>query len=942
VASVLLAGGWYSVDLVQVAAGFPLWGRGGRLIGRPAECAALERLLDAIRAGESRALVVHGEPGAGKTVLMEYLAGRAPDCRVARTAGVQSEMELAFAGLHQMCAPMLDRLETLPVPQGAALQTAFGLSPGPPPDRFLAGLAVLGLLSAVAAEKPLVCLVDDAQWLDRASAQVLAFVARRLGAESVGLLFGSRVQGGDLAGLPELVIRGLPEADARTLLDSALTGPIDARVRDQIVAETHGNPLALLELPRGLTVAELAGGFGLPGTAPLSGSVEESFRRRAVALPDDTRSLLLLAAADPTGDPALVWRAASQRGIDPAAAWPAAEADLIEFGAQVRFRHPLVRSAVYRSASVQGRQDAHRALAEATDPDLDPDRRSWHRAQATPGPAEDVATELERSAGRAQARGGLAAAAAFLEQAVRLTLDPVRHTERALAAANAEVQAGGFDAALELLITAQEGPLDELGRARADLLHAEIAYAQSRGSDAPPLLLRAAQRLEPLDIRLARRTYLDALSAAYFAGSSADEAGVGVTTVARAVLAAPRPSQRPSPLDLFLEGTATLCTEGYAASVPILKQALGALRDEEFSGEERLECSLLTYRSVVDLWDDESWYVLASRNVKIARESGALTALQFALNARIVADAFMGDLTAGSTLMTELAAVCEATGSFVPPYSPLALAAWRGREAEVSELAEMTTKEVLERGEGLGLSAAQWAIAMLSNGLGRYADALAAAERAGNYQDIGFSDWSLAELILAAVRCGEPERAAAALSQLTARARACRTDWALGVEARSRALLSEGEAAERLYREAIARLGRTRVRAELARTHLLYGEWLRRERRRGDAREQLRTAHGMLEAMGLEAFAEQARGELLAAGETARRSAAVTRDVLTAQEAQVARLARDGLSNPEIAARLFVSPRTVQYHLGKVFSKLGITSRNQLGRALSTGELTDP
>jgi len=932
-----LAAGRYNVDLVQEAAGSLIGGRGGRLIGRHAECAALDQLLGAIRAGESRALAVHGEPGMGKTALIEYLVGHASDCRVARTAGVQSEMELAFAGLHQMCAPMLDRLEALPAPQGAALQTAFGLSPGPPPDRFLTGLAVLSLLSAVAEEKPLVCLIDDAQWLDRASAQVLAFAARRLGTESVGLLFGSRVRGGDLAGLPELLIRGLPEADARMLLDSALTGRIDARVRDQIIGETRGNPLALLELPRGLTVAELAGGFGLPGTVALSSSIEESFRRRAVTLPDDTRSLLLLAAADPTGDPALVWRAASQRGISPAAAWSAAEADLVEFGVRVRFRHPLVRSAVYRSASVQKRQDAHRALAEATDPDLDPDRRIWHRAQATPGPDEDVAAELERSAGRAQARGGLAAAAAFLERAVGLTLDPARRAARALAAANAEVQAGEFDIAQELLTTAQEGPLDELGRARGDLLRAQVAYAQNRGRDAPPLLLRAARRLESLDIRLARLTYLDALSAASFAGSSADEVGAGVITVARAILAASRPSQQPSPLDLLLEGTATLFTQGYAASVPTLKRALGVLRDGEFSSEEQLECSLLTYRSAVDLWDDESWHVLASRNVKLARESGALTALQFALNARIVADAFMGEFAAGSALMTELAAVCEATGSFVPPYSPLALAAWRGREAEITELAETTTKEALERGEGLGLTAAHWAIAMLSNGRGLYQDALAAAERAGNYQDIGFSDWSLAELILAAVRCGEPERAAAALSQLAARARACGTDWALGVEARSRALLSEGEAAERLYRTAIARLNRTRVRAELARAHLLYGEWLRRERRPGEARGQLRTAHGMLEAMGMEGFAERARRELRATGETVRKRTAVTRDVLTAQEAHVAGLARDGLSNPEIAARLFVSVRTVQYHLGKVFTKLGISSRNQLGRALPTG-----
>ena len=879
---------------------------------------------------------MRGEAGVGKTVLLDYLASRAAECRVVRVVGVQSEMELAFAGLHRLCAPVMNHLDQLPAPQRDALRISFGLGAGPVPDRFLVGLAVLGLLSEAARERPLICLVDDAPWLDQASAQVMGFAARRLAADAVGLLFGVRVPGEELTGLPELTVEGLKPADARALLDSVLTGPLDTRVRDQIVAETRGNPLALLELPRGLSPEELAG-FRPLEAAQLPGRIEESFRRQLDALPTQTRRLLQLAAADPTGDPSLVWQAASRLGLPVQAAVPAAEALLVEFGARIVFRHPLIRSAAYRSASLPDRQNVHRALAEAIDPAVDPDRRAWHRAQAADGPDEELAAELERSAYQARARGGLAAAAAFLERSALLTVDPARRTERMLAAAQANLQAGALDRVLELLGTAEAGSLDEFASARGDLLRGQVAYAQNRGSDAVPLLLRAARLLEPLDVRLARATYLDALSCAFFAGSSAG--GVGVVDVSQAVLAAPRPLHRSGPLDLLLDGVATQVTEGYAVSVPVLKRALTALHSQEFSAEERLECGLLTYYSAVDLWDDESWYVLAGRNVTLARESGALTALQFALNARIVAVAFMGELAEGSSLLAELRAVCEATGSHVPPYSPVALAAWRGREGEVSRLAERTTEEVLQRGETLGLSAVHWAIAVLYNGIGRHEEALAAAERAGEHHDIGFSDWSLAELILAAVRCGKPERAVGALKQLGAKARDSGSEWVLGIAARSRALLSEGGAAEDGYRESIDRLGRTRVRAELARSFLLFGEWLLHERRRSEAREQLRTAYQMLAAMGMEAFAERARRELLATGETVRKPTARTpssraSEPLTAQEAQVARLARDGLSSPEIAARLFISTRTVQYHLAKVFTKLGISSRGQLHRVL--------
>ena len=496
-------------------------GRAPALTDRRRERGIFDRLVNAVQAGESRVLVVRGDPGVGKTVLLDYLVSRAPGCRLARAVGVESEMELAFAGLHLLCASTLDHLEAIPVPQREALRTAFGISSGPPPDRFLVGLAALSLLSEVAGERPLICVIDDEQWLDHASAQALGFVARRLGADPVGLVFAARAPGEELAGLPELVVEGLGESDARALLDSALAGPLDARVRDQIVAETQGNPLALLELPRGLTQAELAGGFGLPGAAPLSGRIEESFRRQLDALPPEARRLLQLAAADPSGDPVLVRRAAGRLEIPLQAEAAAADAGLAEFGMRVRFRHPLLRSAAYRSASAADRQEAHGALAEVTDPVADPDRRAWHRAQAAAGPDEEVAAELEHSAGRAQARGGLAAAGAFLERSVLLTVDPARRAERTLAAAQANLRAGAFDKALELLVTAEvvgSEPLDEFASARLDLLRGQIAFASGPGSDAPPLLLKAAKRLESLDLELARETYLSAWMAALFAG----------------------------------------------------------------------------------------------------------------------------------------------------------------------------------------------------------------------------------------------------------------------------------------------------------------------------------------------------------------------------------------------------------------------------------------
>ena len=879
--------------------------------------------------------MLRGEAGVGKSALLEYLVQRAAGCSIARAAGVESEMELAYAGLQQLCAPFLDRLERLPGPQRGALGTAFGLRDGGAPDRFLVGLAALSLLSDIAEERPLVCVVDDAQWLDAASAHALAFVARRLGTESVGLVFAVREPDGErrLEGLAELAVGGLDDGDSQELLGTVVAGPLDGRVRDRIVAETRGNPLALLELPRGRTPAELAGGFGLSGGPAVPGRIEQSYRERLAPLPPPTRLLLLVAAAEPTGDPVLVWRAAAGLGIGAEAAAPATAADLVDFGAQVRFGHPLVRSAVYGAAAPEERRHVHRALAEATDASLDPDRRAWHRAQAAAGLDEDVAAELERSAGRARARGGLAAGAAFHERAVELTPDPKRRAQRALLAARGKHQAGAPDAALRLLAVAQAGPLDEHERARAQLLNAQITFAMTRGRDAPPLLLQAARRLEPLDPRLARETYLEAFAAAL----SADRLGRGadVREVAAAVLAADwQPSARAC--DLLLDGLALLTHEGYVAGAPRLKAALRAFRYEPLSEEDELRWLWLACRIARALADDGAWDELTARHLDLARRVGAFSALPVALTDRVLVELFSGRIGVAMSLAAESDAVVEATGSQLTLRTSIVLANWRGRDAEAVALTEARQQDVLRRGEGLWLAASDWGSAIRYNGLGRYEEALAAAERAVEAaRGLGPSMLLLAELIEAASRSGKAERATGPLAQLAEIAHAAGTDWALGTHARAAAMLAEGATAERLYREAIERLSHLKTRATLARTHLLYGEWLRRENRRIDAREQLRAAHAMLAGMGMEAFAERARRELLATGETVRKRTAETLDELTPQEVQVARLAAGGQTNPEIGAQLFLSPRTVEWHLGKVFGKLGVNSRRELRTALS-------
>jgi DNA-binding CsgD family transcriptional regulator len=907
------------------------------LSGRRTECLVLDRLLAEARDGHSAVLVVRGEAGVGKTALLEHLLEAASDMHIVRAVGVESEMELAYASLHQLCASMLEHVGRIPAPQRKALEIVFGFSEGAPPDVFLVGLAVLSLLSEVAEERPLLCVVDDAQWLDRASARTLAFVARRLVAERVGLVFGARDPGEELQGLPELELEGLANGDARALLASSVRFLLDERIRDRIVAETRGNPLALLELPRGLTATQLAGGFGLLGAVALSGRIEESFERRLQELPQDARSLLLIAAAEPVGDPLLLWRAAERLGVGVTAS-EAAQADgLLSIGGRVTFRHPLVRSAVYRAASVDERRAAHLALAEVTDPDADPDRRAWHLAAAAAGPDEAVALELEHSAGRAQARGGLAAAAAFLERAVALSVDPARRTNRALAAAQAGLSAGAFDPALGMLAAAEAGTQDELQRARVDLLRAEVAFAQSRGSDAPPLLLRAAKTLESLDPKLARETYLDAWGAALFAGRLATDGGLH--DVSREARTAPRPAGPARPSDLLLDAFALLFTDGRTAAAPALERAAGEFAGNDADAEEVLRWGWLATAAAVTAWDFETCVAVANRGVQFARDSGALAVLTVAVNVLAQAVALSGEFERATLLISEAQAVKEATGTQVGPYGALVLAALQGHEAEALTLVDATVREATAGGQGTAVQYARWASAVVLNGLGHYREALIAAKSASDdVPELFISAWALNELVEAATRSGEIELARGALERLAEHSRPSETDWGLGIVARSRALLSHGKDAEEHYREAIERLGATRLRPELARAHLVYGEWLRRENRRVDARERLRTAHELLGDMGMDAFAERARIELVATGERVRRRTLETRDELTAQERQIALLARDGLSNPEIGGRLFLSPRTIEWHLRKVFTKLDISSRKELGEKLPHSE----
>ncbi len=878
----------------------------GSLRGRQREREALDRLLRDVRGGRSQVLVLRGEAGAGKTALLDYLTGSVTAGRVFRVTGVESESEIALSAVQQLCAPLLGYLDRLPGPQRDALAVSLGLRAGDPPDALLIGLAVLGLFAEAAADEPLVCVVDDVQWLDRMSEVILTFVARRLDAESVALVFASRSPGDEqaLAGLPELRVAGLSDVDARALLDSVLPGPVDSRVRDRIIAETRGNPLALLELPRGLTPAELAFGFGAQNATPLVSRIEEGFQRRISELPTETRTLLLAAAVEPVGDVPLLWRALERLGVPVEAAVAAESADLIELGTRVRFRHPLVRSASWRSAEPAQLRQVHRALAEVTDPEQDPDRRAWHRAHAAVGPDEDVAAELEQSADRARGRGGYAAAAAFLEQAAELTSDAKVRASRAFAAARARFAAGAAHEVPGLLDAAELGPLDPLLRAGVERLRAQVAFTLNRGRGAAKPLLTAARRLEELDLAAARETYVTALGAAMHAGDDLRP----IAEAGRAVAAGDEPAGR------LLTGLTTWALDGYAPALPLLKRALD---------EAEPELLWLTVPVAQEVWDDKAWDRLTSQGVQAARKTGALAVLCTALTFRAGALLHGGQFADASAALDEAKSIQAATGLTGDPAAALTLAAFRGQDVG---LIKATVTDAEERGERRLVAMANHARAILYNGLGQYSAAMDAARQVSG--DLGITQWALSELVEAAAHAAETAIAAEARDRLAERTSAAGTGWALGTQALADALVEPNE--ER-YREAIDRLD---LGLLAARARLLYGEWLRRENRRTDARAELRAAHELFTAAGAHGFADRAGRELAATGETVRARTGGGHEEFTPQEAQIAALAAAGRTNPEIGAVLFLSPRTVEWHLRKVFTKLGISSRRELAAAL--------
>ncbi|MEY2405712.1 MAG: hypothetical protein QOG39_628 [Acidimicrobiaceae bacterium] len=885
---------------------------------------ALEDALHASRNGRGQALVVRGATGLGKTTLLEHAIVSATGFQVASVGGVETEQALSYAGLHRLCVTMVDGVERLPAPQRDALAAVFGERTGTV-DTFLVALAVLGLLTNVSTREPVLCIADDAQWLDQSSLQVLAFVARRIESERVALVFGANDTIEDLEGLPELALRGLTNAEAHALVATVLPGPLCARVRERIVNESQGNLGMLLASTRGADPEQLAGGFGLPAAISSTDPTTPTLRSRLEDLAPATRTLLLIAAAEPEGDPARFWRAAARLGIDPEALDDAAGLEVLEFGTRLTFAQPEARSVVYHDARSAARRQVHQALADSIEPDDDPDRRAWHRGHATLAADEEVAAALEVAAGNVQVRGGFAAAAAFLERAALLTPHPDRRAQRALLAACAKYEAGSVEAASELLVVADDGSLELLDRVALERLRAKVSFALSRRGDARPQLLDAAKALEQLDVQLARDAYLQTLEATLLAGRLGTPRGL--FAAATSGRAAPQ-AMVPCGSDLLLDGLARLFTDGYAAAVPTLQRAVHAFLGGDDSRWLGLAC-----HTAAEVWESDAELDLANRWVQLSRDTGALTQLPVALDHVAGSQVHAGNFSAAARLVEESDAISTATGLERVPYSPLVLAAWRGCEAQAADLIETGRREALARGDGRLLTHTEYTAAVLSNGLGRYHEALEALRETFEREELS-SCWTLPELVEAAARSGEYALARAAADELVERTETSGTEWALGMQARSLALVTDGPAAEKRYREAIERLGRCDAAAHLARAHLLYGEWLRRERRRVDAREELRIAHEMFTTMGADAFAARAHRELMATGERARKRNVETALHLTPQEQEIARLAGAGSSNPQIAAKLFISARTVEYHLHKVFTKLDISSRGQLASAL--------
>ena len=908
------------------------------LVGRSGACGALDELVEAIRHGLSRSLVILGDPGIGKTRLLEYAAQAAGGVRTVRIAGLESELRLGFAALHRMLVPFLDRVGLLPAPQRAALDSAFGLAAGPPADRFLVSMSVLTLVAEIAAEQPLIWLVDDAHWVDRESLGVFGFVGRRLQADSTGLLFCARETSPGLAaldGLPTLRLSGLEPGAARTLLAATVSEPLNARVAARIIDETGGNPLALRELAMHLTPDQLAGRSPLPPRLPVGRLLQGHFLGQARMLPPATGTWLLLASAAPGDDPAALWRAAALLGLEPDVADPAVAQDIVSVDPRVAFRHPLIRSAVYDGARPGDRRRVHEALASIAGQDGNPDEAAWHRAAATVVPDEDVAAALERSAARAERRGGYVAQATFLARAAELTPDPRDRAVRLLTAAQAHLVAG--DGALaEAMLDVAAPRLAEAGlHVAAQRLRASIAVFFSRHKDAPGLLLDSVAAVDPPDAPLIRAMLFEALQAALVARQYT--VGTTPVEVARAALQAPRdPALDATATGLLLDGFATRIAVGYPEAVPLLRAAVEAFSTSDQATPAGIPATILVQFAADDLWDDQGRRAIFLRAETVQRRHGALGALRVILAGLCTSELWAGRLAEAEARYFEAAEISALIGIPAPASTGvlLDLRAWQGREAESRALAATTEKWGEERGAPVLGFFALIGLTVLELSLGRYAEALSWGLRIYDGDPPGFGNRVLPEIVEAGARAGDHRAARAALDRLADRATASGTPWALGMLARSRALLAPNSGAEALYREAIAHLTRTSVRTELARAHLLYGEWLRRQKRRSQAGAQLRTAYRMLDGMGAAGFARRTRAELLAVGGHLPRPAELAGPDLTPQETQIARLAAAGVTNAEIATRLFVTTSTVEYHLSKVFRKLSISSRRQLAAAL--------
>lgn len=908
------------------------------LVGRRGEQRVVAELLAGMRRGQSGVLVIRGEPGIGKTALLADALTLGSDSRVITLSGAESEMELAYAGVQQLCAPFLDRLDTLPDPQNKALQAALGLrdvAAGDTPDPLLVGLALLTLLGEAALERPIICVVDDAQWVDTASLDALGFVARRLMADPIALFFATRHSGAErqLGGLPELDLSGLDDADARALLDQMVPGRWDERVRENLLAESGGNPLALTELHKALDTTELAGGYGLANATSRTLRISLSFERRIRELPSETVLLMLIAAAESAGRSDWLWAAADHLGIDASVAAPAEEAGLITVFNGIRFGHPLIRSAVYRTAPISARRQVHAALADAISGSAADDHRAWHRAQAAPRPDEEIAAGLLAASERARSRGGVAAAAAFLALAADLTPDPDRRVQRRLDAAKAKLDAGAPAAASDLMVSAAAESDTEDVTARIALLRAKLAFVIDRGRDAPMLLLAAAERLRGVDPPLARETYVETLLASLIVGglSNADQA---ITrAAAEAARCAPRAPEPPRAVDLLLDGMVVRLTQGYVAAAPLLTRALREYLREDEAGLADPRWHYLTHRVCLDLFDRAASNDLAERQIETLRATGELNVLPAALYQYAGLCITDGLFDQATGLIVEAEAIMAATGA--PPLASLRpyLAAYRGQEKLCRTLAQSAIEDATRRGHGGEVTVALCAKAILHNSLGQYPEALEACTAAAQFDDTGYYGYMLVEMIEAATRCGEGQLAADALAQLTERAEASCTDTALGLAARSAALVAgDHPSAEVSYQKAMTLLEHS-FSLYSVRTRLVYGEWLRRVRRRRDAKVELRIAYESFVAMGVEGFADRARRELTVVGETVNTGPDGQAVELTAQESHIARLARDGHTTSEIAGQLFLSPRTVEWHLSRIFAKLGITSRRELRTA---------